>query len=405
MIRFFAIRSLSDYFISAFILVIYQKKKNRLKLLTQASQYNFAYVCLVILALVLPTINCDAQNSIEIDPLAGIKVNSPGNFPLAGKSYGIEAAYNMFQRNRSEEWIKRLHVRDIAIVGGYRNLNNVYITDTADSKGFLGSIFSISGRLNFNLANFNKTEVLLLTSVGITYSSSSFFSDGNPIVGSRLNFSPQVGIKIRTPLSMSTSLVAGVDFFHYSNVGFQTPNKGVNSSELSLGIIQDVSTAEKKTVQRKPDNVRSFIDLGADIGRRGSFESRAGNWKSGLYAAYNYKLNPVISIKAGGDAIYYFTTFDQTGASFQYYATSYDHWRAGVSLGSDVWLGKLVFMSSYGYYLKYNSYYPIKYYGTTGFKYYINEWSGIQMKIYFHKGQADYCGFGLAFRIPTNKFY
>jgi len=61
-------------------------------------------------------------------------------------------------------------------------------------------------------------------------------------------------------------------------------------------------------------------------------------------------------------------------------------------------------MSSYGYYLKYNSYYPIKYYGVVGFKYYINEWVGPQMKIHFHKAQADYCGLGLVFRVPTKKF-
>jgi hypothetical protein len=379
-------------------------KINLLNLIAQMRHCNGGLTLLVILALIISSRNCDAQNSLELNMISGVKVFTDGDPTLGGKSYGVEAAYNMFQKGRAAEWIKKLHTRDIAIVGGYRNMRNVYMTDSIGSKGFLGSVYTLSGRLNMDLASFNKTELLLVTSLGMSYSTSSFFSDGNLIVGSHINFSPQVGIKLRTPLSGSTSVTAGADFFHYSNIGLQVPNKGVNSFHLTLGIAKDLKNEVKGTSETKADNIRSFVDFGADIGRRGSFKSHAGSWKSGLYAAYNYKLNPVVSIKAGVDAVYYYTTFTGTGETFQYLATSYDPWRVGLSVGGDLWMGKFVMAGGYGYYLKYNSYYPVKYYSTIGFKYYTNTRLGIQMKMYFHRRQADYVGAGLVFRIPTQKF-
>lgn len=347
---------------------------------------------------------CVAQNALEFTSISGVKVSSPGNYSLGGKSYGVEVAYNMSQTKRFDEWIKRLNVRDIVIVGGYRNMNNVYVKDSTDSKGFLGSIYTLSARLNVKLISFKKTEILLIGSTGLVYSSSSYFTDGNPIIGSRLNFLPQGGIKIRTPLSGSTSLVAGAETFHYSNIGFQVPNSGVNAIQVSLGIIKDLKNAVKETPIRNVDKVRGFIDIEADIGRRGSNKSYTGSWKSGLYAGYNYKLNQAVSVKAGMDAVYYYTAYDNTNETFQHLATSYDPWRLGVSLGGDLWLGRFIIMGNVGYYLKFNSVYPVKIYEVAGFKYYANSWLGVQLKMYFNKAQADYFGAGLVFRVPTQKF-
>ncbi|HEY0770603.1 MAG TPA: hypothetical protein VGD31_09745, partial [Sphingobacteriaceae bacterium] len=84
--------------------------------------------------------------------------------------------------------------------------------------------------------------------------------------------------------------------------------------------------------------------------------------------------------------------------SDQYFATSFDPWRYGMSIGADIWLGKVAVMTNYGYYLKFNSQYNIKTYWNAGMKYYFNSWLGIQGKGYVHKVQADYLGLGLMFR-------
>ena len=363
-----------------------------------------AWTILTVALSLLSSGKCEAQNSLEFTSISGVKVTSPGKYLLGGKTYGFEVAYNMSQTKRFDEWIKRLSVRDIAIVGGYRNMNNVYIKDSIDSKGFLGSVYTLSARLNVKLLSFKKTEILLTGSTGLVYSGSSYFTDGNPIIGTRLNFLPQGGIKIRTPLSGSTALVAGAETFHYSNIGFQVPNSGVDAIQVTLGITKDLKNAEKETTLRKVDKVRGFVDIGTDIGRRGSNKSHKGSWKSGLYAGYNYKLNQAFSVKAGMDAVYYYTAYDNTNDTFQYLATSYDPWRLGVSLGGDLWLGKLIIMGNVGYYLKFNSVYPVKIYEVAGFKYYVNSSLGVQAKMYFNSAQADYFGAGLVFRIPTQNY-
>lgn len=348
------------------------------------------------------TCHCSAQNSLEVTSLFGKKVFADGTIPLEGNSYGFEVAYNIFQKKRPVEWVENLHIRDISIVAGYRDMRNVYISDSITSRGFLGTVYMLSSRLNINIFNINKTEVLFIAGAGILYSSSSFFKDKNPIVGSNVNFSPYAGIKIKRPLSKLTSLTAGIDIFHYSNIGFKIPNKGVNSINLSFGIVKDLKY--KAIKYGETDSIKSFIDLGGDVGNRGAYQSNSQNWKNGLSVAYNYKFNSVFSLKTGLDGVYYYKTFDNTSETFQNLATSYSPWRVGVSLGTDLWLGNFVIMGSYGYYLKFDSYSPVKNYSTAGFKYYFNAWIGAQYKMYFHKTQADYLGLGLVFRVPTKKF-
>jgi hypothetical protein len=345
-----------------------------------------------------------AQNSLEIMPLSGIRVFAPGTVSLTGKSYGFEAAYNIYQRDKKTEWIKRLRVRDISLVAGYRNMNQVAITDSTGSRGFLRSAYTLSSKLNTTLLSVKRTELLLLTGFGLTYSPSSYFSDGNPLVGSKLNFSPHAGLKLRTPVSGSISLAAGANIFHYSNVGFRIPNNGINSMELSFSIINEFKNTPNEVKEQTPDKLRGFVEIGADIGQRGVFKAKGVLWKSGLYAGYNYRINRVVSVTAGTNAVYYYTPFDGTGETFQYFATSYDRWRYGVAVGSDLWLGKLIASANYGYYIKFNGYYPIKYYWTTGLKYYTNRWLGFQGRIYAHKSQAEFAGFGVMFRIAAQTF-
>lgn len=347
-----------------------------------------------------------AQNSIMFSPLSGISVFSPGHLLLTGKSYGAELGCNFSMKQNPADWVKRLHVDAAGIAAGYRNMSQVLVKDSLESKGFLGNVYTISGRLDILLLKTNRASVFLTPGAGMTYSTSSFFTDGNPIVASRINFSPQLGLKIKTPLSASASLIGGAGLFHYSNIALRVPNNGVNSFEVSLGLVKELKGFPKKEIAGAADNLHSFFEIGADLGRRGSYKSYAGNWKSGLYLGYNYKLNPTFSLKIGADAVYYYLVFDGSKNSDQYFATSFKPWRYGMSIGADVWLGKVAVMTNYGYYFKFDGPYDIKTYWNTGLKYYFNSWLGIQGKGYVHKVQADYLGLGLMFRFgQKNNFY
>lgn len=139
-----------------------------------------------------------AQSSVEFSMLSGLNVFSPGHVFMNGRSYGAEMGYNISMYQNPADWVKRLRVDALSLTAGYRNMSQVFIKDSLESKGFLGNIYTLSGKLNFSLLRSAKTKLLLTTDAGIAYSTSSYFIDGNPIVASRINFSPKIGLKFKT---------------------------------------------------------------------------------------------------------------------------------------------------------------------------------------------------------------
>lgn len=353
---------------------------------------------LFILVLLVFCKAADAQHSVEVNSLSGFKVFSPGNYALSGMSHGGEFAFNFSQRHRQEEWIKRLRVSQISLVGGFHNMRSVQIADSAASKGFLQSVFTLSGRLNHEIYEGRTFSVSLTAGIGLAYSTSSYFSDENPIVGSKLNFSPQAGIKLMASITPNLSLSSAANVFHYSNAGMQVPNKGVNAFQASLGLSYNLPVEVKERQANRREARRNFLEFGLDAGRRGAFKSRAGNWKSGLSLHYNHALNGAINLVAGTDLVYYYTSFDGTNDRYQYLATSLDPFRVGLSAGTSITMGRSSIAGSYGYYLHYNSYHPVNTYWTAAFRHFLTKSFGIQSKIYFHDAQADYMGFGIVIK-------
>jgi hypothetical protein len=338
------------------------------------------------------------QNSLEVSSISGFKVFSQGKYSLSGMSYGGELAYNLSQQGRNDQWISRLNISDISIVAGIHNMQSVQISDSLASKGFLRNVFTASGRLTHKLFQKDRLSFSLIAGVGLAYSTSSYFKDNNPIVGSLINFTPQAGLKVKVELTPSFVLGSALNIFHYSNAGLRVPNSGVNSFQASLGLAYKLPVLVEESPAESRDTVLHFFEVGFNTGRRGAWKSRAGNWKSGLSLHYNYSLNPVISLRVGSDAVYYHTTFDGTNERYQYLATSLDPWRVGVTAGTEVALGKLAVGFDLGYYLKYKSFHPVNTYWTAGFKYYLTDVFGLQTKAYFHQAQADFIGFGIVLR-------
>ena len=238
--------------------------------------------------------------------------------------------------------------------------------------------------------------------LGIVYSTESYFENKNPLVGSHLNIALQAGAKVFFAITPSTGIQAGIDLFHYSNGGVRVPNNGINSLNISLGIVQNINKTSVKIAEQPFQNdYKNSFEFGGIAGMRGAFQSKNELYRATIYAGYAYRLNPVLSLKGGLDAGYYFTVYNPKNnlATFEGYGTSYDRWSVGASLGADLWLGRLAVMGSYGYYLYFNSYYHNKTYWTPGLKYNVLPWMVIQVKSYIHNHQADFLGVGLLFAV------
>jgi hypothetical protein len=124
-------------------------------------------------------------------------------------------------------------------------------------------------------------------------------------------------------------------------------------------------------------------------------------YQAGFYAGYNYRLSQLLSLKAGTDAVYYFRPFSYQNfySTYQESGTSFDHFSVGLSIGTDVWLGRMAFMFNYGYYLHYAATGPTHTYWIIGGKYYLNSWMALNAKIYIHGLEAHYANFGLVFNV------
>jgi len=394
------------------------------------------YFLLFIVVLVLyikPALAQDNKNSIELSPFTGLQMFSAENNTLAGNFYGLEGVYHINMANNKADWVHMLNIRDVNIALSYRDFQNVYLTHKPGSEGVLGNYIGAVSRINIILLKAGRTDLLLTPGFGFGYATQTFYTNNNEMVGSHINFTAQIGLKVLTPIGRTTRLTAGIDLYHFSNAAFKLPNDGINSINASIGIDQDINVPAPSTAKKLFTNYQKHsFEFGVNIGRRGIVQTGGGLdpivnsanaayqrtassdlYQSGFYAGYNYRLNAVLSLRAGFDAVYYYRTLDTISNVHHFYATyqelgsSYDRIRVGASLGAELWLGKFSLPVNFGRYIHYHyfvptnnhNYAPPDYYWSFGARYYFTPWLAIEAKQYLHRTQADFAGFGVVFKI------
>lgn len=339
----------------------------------------------------------DVRNSIEFSPQISLGVFT-ADHKLRGTAYGGELTYHMNTVANLRPWMRLMNLKSLDLVFNYKNMSNIVMVSDL-RPGRFGDSYALIAALNFSLLKTKGAELLLAPGFGLGYLGETWFTNENILVGSHLNFSSRIALKLSTQIGSSTKLLAGIDVLHFSNGGIRVPNNGMNVSSVSLGIAQSLNV-KKVVIDSTSKAVRykkHSVDVGVNIGRRGVYRSKDGLFKTGLYAGYNYRLDAVLGLSAGLDAVYYHTIYDpmRNDETFQSKASSFDRWRLGLAIGPDLWLGRLGLITKYGYYLHYNSLMDIKTYWTTGLKYQITEGLAVQAKMYLHQTEADFVGFGL----------
>lgn len=343
--------------------------------------------------------NGAALNSVEFTPQVSLGVFTAQQ-KLTGTAYGGELIYHLNTTVNPRPWMKILNVKSLDLVFNYKNMGDIVMVSDPRPDRF-GDSYALLGALNFSLFKVKNTELLVTPGLGLGYLGETWFTNENVLIGSHLNFSSRIAVKLTTQLARSTKLSAGIDILHFSNAGTRVPNNGMNVSSIGIGIVQSLHTkrvtARDTSSWRKPlDYKKHSVDFGINIGRRGVYRSKDGLYKTGLYAGYNYRLNPVFGLGAGVDAVYYHTIYDplRNVETYQSNASSFDRWRIGAAIGPDLWMGRLGLMAKYGYYLHYNSLKDINTYWTAGLRYQALNWAAVQAKIYVHQTEADFVGLG-----------
>ncbi|TFF38470.1 acyloxyacyl hydrolase [Mucilaginibacter psychrotolerans] len=346
-------------------------------------------------------------NKIELNALYGLNTFTSGFYKTPGHMTGAEAIYHFDMGNNKAPYIQLLHIQSIDVVAGFRNFSKVSVIDSNSTVSHpIGQVYNVLGRLEIPVIKAGGTQLIFAPGLGFAYATGSYFSNGNPLIGSHINLATEAGLFITTPLSNTIALKGGIDIFHYSNGGTRVPNKGINTVEASFGLIKTLNTPGPQTGSKAFSTYfKHSFEIGLDAGRRGVQKADGGLYKSGFSAAYNYRISPAVSLKAGADAVYYFSIYHPDDdpktnlePSYQYHGSSFDRWRYGLSGGTDLWMGRLAIMANYGFYLHYKSTTKINSYWSPGVKYYVLPWVALQVKAYIHGSDCDYLGGGLIFR-------
>lgn len=344
----------------------------------------------------------DHRNSFEFSPQVSLALFTAEN-KLRGNAFGGEFTYHINKNMNPRPWMRMLNLNSIDLVFNYKHMGDVMLVSDPRS-GLFGNTYAFLTALNFTLLKTRYGELWAAPGLGIGYLGQTYFTNQNQLIGSHLNFASRMALKIATKISPSMKLSAGVDMLHFSNGAIRIPNHGINVSSVSLGLLKSLHSSG----QARPDSLewragaeyaKHKFDFGVNIGRRGIFRSKDGLYKTGLYAGYNYRLNALLGLSSGLDAVYYHSIYEYNDQTYESLATSLDRWRVGLAVGPDIWMDRLAIMAKYGYYLHYNHFSPsgndVKTYWTAGLKYYVLNWAAVQSKVYIHKTEADYLGFGI----------
>lgn len=342
------------------------------------------------------------RRSLSLSPVLGTHILPENKSSLNDLIPGFDLRYGFNLRGREDKWMDLLNAREFGINLIFRDLNRLDGHQDTSANSF-GKAYGIAASLDFELLDAGGVRFYFVPSVGLSYVSKSYFTHpDNRFIGSHLNQLLQAALQMEVPLGERYSLLAGVHVLHLSNGGFNIPNSGINTGNVSVGL---KSHFGRTPYRREKDNFeplgRNSIELRAGIGRRGVYEEHKGSLKSGFYAGYNYRINEVLDLRGGLNAVYTGTVYDpeRRRETYQHYGSSYDRWRLGLSLGAAVKMGRLEAQGMFGRYLHYNSFHDIGFYWNAGGTYFLTPRLGLQTTLHMHRAQADFVDFGLAVKI------
>jgi len=342
-------------------------------------------------------------HALSIKPSYGIDMANPGgsdrNF-----LYGLHASYDRDLSASNQPWVNLLHAKGLSFGVLWHNLD--HIKETVDGQAYShGMAFGVLSEVDFQLAQAGRVKFLFTPGAGLTYITETIDTQpATTTVGSHLNLTLTAELGMEVPISERTSFLAAASILHYSNGGLKIPNGGINTVNGTIGVKTALGDAQH-TPSTRGSNFEPLLgssgELVVGMGRRGKYRTRDGFWRTGIYGGYNYYLNPAFGFKAGLDMVYYHQVFDikNFDATFQYYGSSYDRVRLGVSAGAEVAMGRFAVNGMFGKYLHYRSFHGVQWYWTSALRYHFTPNIAIQSTLYMHRVQADYLNWGVVFRI------
>lgn len=334
----------------------------------------------------------EKEKALSIQFLRGSIIPHKDDMPhhINGQPEGILATY-FFKTNGEKEWQQLYNFPDYGAYFLYQNFES----------NILGENYAIGGFYNFYFLN-RKLKVFMAQGIAITSNPYNRETNSkNKAFGSRILGNTNFGLSyIEEEVFKNVGFEIGILYTHFSNGRFKSPNSGINTYSLQLGIQYNLNTAKPKVMDSLITKIEKSKIGYAIILRGGINESSIiGMGQKPFFhvsAMADKRINKKSSLQLGAEV--FFTESQKDLIRFYSVAfpnknvdSSTDYKRAALFVGHEFHINKLGIETQLGYYVYKPFKTDISIYNRLGLKYYISKkwFTGISLKTHLFLAEAS----------------
>ncbi|RZJ66468.1 MAG: acyloxyacyl hydrolase [Flavobacterium sp.] len=320
---------------------------------------------------------------------------------ITGHPEGVLISFNR-QTFGEKEWQQAYNYPDYGMSLQYQDFKNEY----------LGEAYAIGLHYNFYFLN---RHLQFRISQGVGFATNPYDKETNfknNAFGSRLMSSNLFMLNFKKEnLVGRFGAQAGMMFTHFSNGRIKSPNSGINTYAVNVGVNYNIDEKQPKYIRNDSIDNKSFREP-----LRYSLYFRSGVSESpitgsGQYPFYHIglavdkRLGRKSALQLGADVFFskYLKEFIRYSSvaypDRPYLDPDTDYKRVGVFVGHELFINRLSVEAQLGYYVYKPFDYEIDLYQRLGAKYYVskNIFGGIALKA--HGGRAEAIEVGIGIRI------
>lgn len=339
-------------------------------------------------------------NAIEVSFLRGnVLPHTTDLYHLQGHADGVLMSF-IKQTHGKDEWHSAYNFPDYGVFFEYQNYNN----------DFLGKVYGAGVLYNFY---FLKRHLELKIAQGIGYATNPYDkveNSKNKAFGSTLMANTNFGLFYKKEhLIDDFGLQAGFLFTHFSNGRTKSPNSGINSFLVTIGVNYDLSKVTNRTI----DTIAVKKNYNEPI--KYNFVLRSGYNESPIIGSGQY---PFYHISVFADKRFNRKSALQLGTELfltnsfkdfiKYKSIAYpelnidantDYKRVGVFVGYELFINKISLEAQVGYYVYRPFVNDISIYDRVGFKYHFTPKIFTSFSVKTHLFFAEALEFGVGVRL------
>lgn len=350
------------------------------------------YVCFLLISTFAFGQNSDETIAVEVNSLrSNILLHSPDLAHLiTGHPEGVLVSFSKKTYGK-EEWQRAFNYPEYGLYILYQDFKNQY----------LGHDIAVGMHYNFY---FLKRQLMFKISEGIAFNSNPYnkeLNNKNKAFGSAITANTNIILEYKKEnLIGNFGIQAGIAFTHFSNGRIKSPNSGINTIGVNLGMNYNFEK-NKSFIKDSTDlktNFKEPIKLNFML-RTGVCESIVIN--SGQHPFYHISVfgDKRFSRKGGyqfGAELFLTQSFKDF---IRYYSNAYpeknvsedtDYKRVGVFAGYELFINRVSIETQIGYYVYKPFKYEINVYNRLGAKYYLtkNIYTGFSIKTHLALAEA-----------------